>query len=86
MIDLKDVQSLSRDERQALYDFVQYLSDYMLLLHECLDGITPASDGAPILEYRGLFIENVLTRQAGKEIDRSQLDTLGIGLATARFG
>lgn len=85
VIDLRAIQGLSTSERQALHDFAQYLSDYMLLLHECLDGVA-ARNGAPILQYRGPFLETILTREPDTEVDRSQLENLGVGVATARFG
>lgn len=33
VVDLKEIQSLPVHERQALYDFAQYMADYMLLVH-----------------------------------------------------
>lgn len=86
VVDLKEIQSLPVNERQSLYDFAQYLADYLLLVQECLEGVDRASNGAPTLNYRGPFIENVLTRQNGRPLDKGQLENFGLGVADDRFG
>lgn len=78
VVDLKAVQSLEAHERQSLYDFAQYLADYMLLVKECLEESETGDEDVPLIEYRGPFIENVLTRSPGRQLDRSQLQTFGI--------
>lgn len=85
VVDLKQIQSLDAHERQALHDFAQYLSDYMLLLTECFDTTMPEHHGSPVVEYRGPFIENALTRDAGRPLDRSQLESFGLGVADDRL-
>lgn len=86
VIDLREVQSLSADERQSLHDFAQYLSDFMLLVRECNEGVEEGSGGGPSIEYRGPYIENVLTREPGRPLDRGQLENFGVGVAADRFG
>lgn len=86
VVDLKEIQSLAANERQSLFDFAQYLADYLLFVQECTDGVDRASSGAPTINYRGPFIENVLTRQDGRPLDRGQLENFGLGVAADRFG
>lgn len=86
VVDLKEIQSLGVNERQSLHDFAQYLADYMLFVLECNDGVNRASNGAPSITYRGPFIENVLTREDGRPLDRGQLENFGLGVADDRFG
>lgn len=86
VVDLKEIQSLSFTERQSLHDFAQYMADYLLLVQECIDGVDRAPNGAPTINYRGPFIENVLTRQDGRLLDRGQLENFGLGVADDRFG
>lgn len=85
VVDLKEIQKLTSHERQAIHDAAQYLADYMLLIHEC-EGELQMHEGAPVVEYRGPFIANVLTRPAGDKPDREQLETLGVGGADKYFG
>lgn len=86
VIDLKAIQALGNHERQALHDFAQYLSDYMLYLKEYSEGEGEKRDGASIIEYRGPLIKTSLTRPGGSLLDTSILDNFGLGAADARFG
>lgn len=85
VIDLKAIQSLNEHERQSLHDFAQYLADYMLYLQECFEEFKTGPNGVPAIEYRGPIIENVLTREDGRMLDRGILDNFGLGIATDRF-
>lgn len=86
VIDLKEIQSLSKGERQSLHDFAQYLADFMLLVRECNEGVDAVPSGDPFIEYRGPFIETLLTREPGRPLDRGQLENFGVGVADHRFG
>jgi hypothetical protein len=86
VIDLKEIQSLTANERQAIHDFAQYLADYMILVRECNEGVETGPDGRTFIEYRGPYIEHVLTREDGRPLDRGQLDNFGIGVGDDRFG
>lgn len=86
VVDLKEIQSLTAHERQSIHDFAQYLADYMVLVRECNEGVGSEPDGHTFIEYRGPFIEHVLTREPGRPLDRGQLENFGIGVADDRFG
>lgn len=77
VIDLAAIQKLSRPERDALFDAVQYLTDYVLLVREA-KGEIEFHDGAPYIEYSGPFIPNILTRPDDVPLDTSILKTFGI--------
>jgi hypothetical protein len=81
IIDLKEIQSLTARERQSIHDFAQYLADYMIFVRECNEGVGSTPDGRTFIEYRGPFIEHVLTREPGRPLDKRQLDNFGIGAA-----
>ena len=78
VIDLKSITNLPERERDALFDGVQYLVDFILPARE-INGELQMAQGAPIIDYRGPFIPNALTRPDGAQPDRAALETFGVG-------
>ena len=84
-IDLKSIVDLPERERDALFDGVQYLVDFILLARE-INGELQMAQGHPMIEYRGPFIPNALTRPDGAQPDRAALENFGVGEADKYFG
>jgi len=76
-VDLDQLKNLTEEEAQNFFDAAQFLTDYMLLVKEFL-GQSRAESEHPYIVYNGPFIENQLTRKAGKKPDFSYLETYGI--------
>lgn len=85
VIDLKSITDLPERERDALFDGVQCLVDFILLARE-INGELQMAQGAPIIDYRGPFIPNALTRPDGAQTDRAALENFGVGEADKYFG
>ncbi|OCX62559.1 hypothetical protein BFP70_13815 [Thioclava sp. SK-1] len=85
VIDLKKIVDLPAAERSALFNGVQYLVDLIMLAQE-VNGELHTHQGHPVVDYRGPFIPHVLVRPEGVEMDRSALETLGVGEAEKYFG
>ena len=85
VIDLDAIQNLSASEVDNFFDAAQYLVDYLLLVRE-RKGMIVEHEGAPVLNYRGPYIQNILTNQEDGPSDFDQLDTLGVGGADKYFG
>ena len=77
VIDLRALQNLPPQQRQAVFDAAQYLADFMLLITEC-KGEQQIIDGTPCVTYRGPVIANVLNTPSGVPVDCTQLETLGV--------
>jgi len=78
VIDLKSIVDMPEAERDALFDGAQYLVDFILLVRE-LKGELHSAEGHPVLDYRGPFVPNALTRPDGVAPDPKALETLGVG-------
>ena len=85
VIDLGEIENLSQSERDALFDAVQYLTDFVLLVRETKGELT-SHEGAPMIEYTGPFIPNALTRPDDVPLDLSILQNFGVGVADKYFG
>ena len=85
VIDLDEIENLSQTERDALFDAVQYLADFVLFVREAKGELT-TREGAPMVEYSGPFIPNALTRPDGAPLDLSILKNFGVGAADRFFG
>ena len=77
VIDLRSLQNLPPQQRQAVFDAAQYLADFMLLITEC-KGEQQIVDGAPYIIYRGPVIANALNTPSDAPVDCMQLETLGV--------
>ena len=85
VIDLAEIENLSKTERDALFDAVQYLTDYVLFVRETKGELT-IREGAPMIDYSGPFIPNTLQRPDDMPLDLSILQTFGVGAADKIFG
>lgn len=85
VIDLGAIQDLSRKERDALFDAVQYLTDFVLFVREA-KGEVEMREGAPMIDYRGPFIPNILTRPDEIPLDHAVLQNFGVDEADKYFG
>lgn len=77
VVDLNQIRELPEGEVQNLFNAVQFLADYLLLLQEFL-GVDKQHDGQILVEYFGPYIENRLTRSQGAQPDFSLLETFGV--------
>tara|TARA_R110002096_G_scaffold237898_1_gene429169 strand:+ start:2980 stop:3312 length:333 start_codon:yes stop_codon:yes gene_type:complete len=77
-VDLNAIRDLAAGEVDNLFDAAQYLVDFLLLVRE-RNGQKVEHKGAPYVEYRGPYIQNVLTNQGEGPSDFDQLETLGVG-------
>jgi hypothetical protein len=85
VIDLKTIVDLPQTERNALFNGVQYLADFIMLAQEA-NGELFARDGQPVINYGGPFIPSILTRPEGVDLDRAPLENFGVGEASKYFG
>lgn len=85
VIDLKKIVDLPAGERRALFNGVQYLVDFIMLVQEA-KGELHFHEGHPLVDYGGPFIPHILVRPEGVELDRAVLDNLGVGEADKYFG
>ena len=85
VINLGEIENLSQSERDALFDAVQYLTDFVLFVREA-KGELASREGAPVIEYTGPFIPNALTRPEGVPLDLSILQNFGVGAADKYLG
>ena len=85
VIDLKKIADLPAAERSALFNGVQYLVDLIMLAQE-VNGELHTHEGHPVVDYRGPFIPHILVRPEGFEMDRTALETFGVGEADKYFG
>ncbi|AJE48486.1 hypothetical protein P73_3771 [Celeribacter indicus] len=85
VIDLKTIADLPAAERSALFNGVQYLVDFIMLAQEA-NGELLTHQGHPVVDYGGPFIPHFLVRPEGFEMDRTALETFGVGEADKYFG
>ena len=77
-LDLDAIKDMPGYEIDNLFDASQFLVDYLLLIRE-FKGQLVEQDGAPVIVYRGPFIQNILTKAEGSSSDFSQVKTFGVG-------
>ena len=85
VIDMKQVVTLSEQERLNLFSGVQYLADYVLLAQEAM-GEVEVNDGRPVIGYDGPFIPTILQRPEGVGADFAALENFGVGEGDKHFG
>ena len=77
-LDLDKIKDLSESEINNLFDAVQYLADYLLLVRE-YKGFKVEEEGSPYVRYTGPYIQNILTNQGDGASDFEQIQTFGVG-------
>ncbi|UWR01110.1 hypothetical protein K3729_17120 [Rhodobacteraceae bacterium S2214] len=85
LVDLGEIENLSKADRDALFDTVQYLTDFTLFVREA-KGELGSHGNAPYVEYSGPFIPNALTRPGDAPLDLSILQNFGVGAADKYLG
>jgi hypothetical protein len=84
-VNLNQIKDLSESEVDNLFDAVQYLADYLLLVRE-YKGFEVEKDGSPYVRYNGPYVQNILTNQSDGPSDFDQIETLGVGGADKYLG